>query len=161
MCIRDSYGDSEICITLNHIQDPQDIKVIHERILKEFNQTISVDGYEVYIALETGVSVFPLHGNEADVLIRSASIAMRTAMEEDGQNSICYFSDDLNSMSRKLIHLETELHQALSRNELFVVYQPKVDLKTGDIVGMEALARWRHPDLGLSLIHISEPTRPY
>ena len=143
------YGDSEICITLNHIQDPQDIKVIHERILKEFNQTISVDGYEVYIALETGVSVFPLHGNEADVLIRSASIAMRTAMEEDGQNSICYFSDDLNSMSRKLIHLETELHQALSRNELFVVYQPKVDLKTGDIVGMEALARWRHPDLGI------------
>ena len=103
----------------------------------------------MYIALETGVSVFPLHGSEADVLIRSASIAMRTAMEEDGQNSICYFSDDLNSMSRKQIHLETELHQALSRNELFVVYQPKVDLKTGDIVGMEALARWRHPDLGI------------
>ena len=143
------YGDSEICITLNHIQDPHDISVIHERILEEFDQTISVDGYEVYIALETGVSVFPLHGSEADVLIRSASIAMRTAMEEDGQNSICYFSDDLNSMSRKQIHLETELHQALSRNELFVVYQPKVDLKTGDIVGMEALARWRHPDLGI------------
>jgi len=123
--------------------------VIHERILEEFDKTISVDGYEVYIALETGVSVFPLNGNDADMLMRSASIAMRTAIEEDGQNSICYFSDDLNSKSRKLIHLETELHQALSRNELFVCYQPKIDLKTGEIVGMEALARWRHPDLGI------------
>ena len=143
------FGDSEICITLNHIQDVHDIEVIHERILEEFDKTISVDGYEVYIALETGVSVFPLNGNDADMLMRSASIAMRTAIEEDGQNSICYFSDDLNSKSRKLIHLETELHQALSRNELFVCYQPKIDLKTGEIVGMEALARWRHPDLGI------------
>ncbi len=143
------YGDSEICITLNHIQDIHDITVIHERILEEFDKTISVDGYEVYIALETGVSVFPLHGDDADKLIRSASIAMRTAIEQDGQNSICYFSNDMNSMSRKLIHLETELHQALSRNELFVCYQPKVHLKTGEIVGMEALARWRHPDLGI------------
>jgi diguanylate cyclase (GGDEF)-like protein/PAS domain S-box-containing protein len=143
------YGDSEICITLNHIQDAQDVAVIHERILQEFDKTISVDGYEVYIALETGVSIYPLNGNEADMLIRSASIAMRTAMEEDGQNSICYFSNEMNLKSRKLIHLETELHQALSRNELFVCYQPKVDLKTGTIVGMEALARWRHPDLGI------------
>lgn len=70
-------------------------------------------------------------------------------MEEDGQNSFCYFSNDMNSTSRKLIHLETELHQALSRNELFVCYQPKVDLRSGIIVGMEALVRWRHPDLGI------------
>jgi diguanylate cyclase (GGDEF)-like protein/PAS domain S-box-containing protein len=143
------YGDTEICLTLHNIRQVMDFNEIQDRILDSFDQTITVDGHEVYVALDTGISVFPNHGTDADGLIRSASIAMRKARDTDGQNSFVYFSPEMNDESRKLIRLETELHQALSRNELFVAYQPKVDLRSGEIVAMEALVRWRHPEFGI------------
>jgi len=143
------YGDTELCLALHNIKSIEDTEVIHTKILEAFDRTIAVDGHEIYAALDIGISVFPNHGDNADKLIRSACIAMREAKDEDGQNNICYFQEDLDSISRRLIRLETALHQALKRNELFVVYQPKVDLKSGKIVGMEALIRWRHPEMGI------------
>lgn len=143
------YGDTEICLTLHDIKKFDDIDLIQESILACFDSTITVDGHELYVTLDTGISVYPNHGTDADFLIRSASIAMRKARETNGQNSVVYFSDSMNLESRKLIRLETELHQALLRNELFVCYQPKVDLRTGEIVSMEALVRWKHPEFGI------------
>ncbi len=143
------YGDTEICLAVHKIQNRQDTREIHQKILKAFDQTISVDGHEIYAALDIGVSVFPEHGDNADKLIRSASIAMREAKEEAGHNNICYFEESLDKISRRLIRLETALHQALHRNQLFVVYQPKVNLESGKIVSMEALIRWRHPEMGI------------
>ena len=143
------YGDTEISLTLHNFGDVEDSKIIHARILEAFDRTIAVDGHEIYAALDTGISVFPEHGNSADQLIRNASIALREAKDTDGQNNVCYFVEQLNTSSKKLIRLETALHQALSRNELFVVYQPKVNIKTGEIVSMEALLRWRHPEMGI------------
>ncbi len=143
------YGDTEICLALHHLNDLEDTQVIHSRILEAFDRTISVDGHEIYVALDTGIGIYPNNGNNADKLMRCASIAMREAREIDGQNNVCYFQDDLDTSSRKLIRLETALHHALARNEFFVVYQPKVDLKTGSIVSMEALLRWRHPEMGI------------
>lgn len=143
------YGDSEICLTLNDIKDFAHFDIIHETIVAGFDRTITVDGHEVHVTLDTGIAVLPNHGTKADTLIRSASIAMRKARETTGQNSFVYFSETMNIESRKLIRLETELHQALSRNQLFVCYQPKINLRTGDIVSMEALVRWRHPEFGI------------
>ncbi len=143
------YGDTEICLTLHNIKQVMDFNEIQDRIMESFNRTITVDGHEVYVALDTGISVYPNHGTDADGLIRSASIAMRKARDTDGQNSFVYFSPEMNEESRKLIRLETELHQALTRGELFVAYQPKVDLRSGEIVAMEALVRWRHPEFGI------------
>ncbi len=143
------YGDTEICLTLNDIKHITDFTIIHERIIEGFYRTISVDGHEIYVSMDAGISVYPNHGTDADILIRSASIAMREAREISGQNNIVFYSPDMNQTSRKLIRLETELHQALSRNELFVCYQPKIDLRTGVIVSMEALVRWRHPEFGI------------
>ena len=143
------YGDTEICLALHKIDDIADIEVIHRKILEAFDRTIAVDGHEVYTALDIGISTYPEHGDNADKLIRSASIALREAIDEDGQNNICYFEEKLDTTSRRIILLETALHQALHRNELFVVYQPKVNIKTGEIIGMEALIRWRHPEMGI------------
>lgn len=143
------YGDTEICLAVHKIQNRQDTEIIHQKILEAFDNTLSVDGHEIYAALDIGVSVYPEHGDSADKLIRRASIAMREAKEEDGQNNICYFRENLDKVSRRLIRLETALHQALKRNELFVVYQPKVNLESGTIVSMEALIRWRHPEMGI------------
>jgi len=143
------YGDIEICLALHKINDIADIKIIHQKILEAFDQTIAVDGHEIYTALDIGISTYPEHGDNADKLIRSASIAMREARDVEGQNNICYFEEKLDTTSRRIIRLETALHQALHRNELFVVYQPKVDIKTGEIIGMEGLIRWRHPEMGI------------
>lgn len=143
------YGDTEICLVLHDIKRVSDFAIINERIIDGFNHTISVDGHEIFVALDTGVSIFPNHGTEADALIRNASIAMREARDTSGQNNIVFYSPDMNQTSRKLIRLETELHQALSRNELFVCYQPKINLRTGHIVSMEALVRWKHPEFGI------------
>ncbi len=143
------YGDTEICVAVHKIVNRRDTEIIHQKILEAFDRTITVDGHEIYAALDIGISVYPEHGDNSDKLIRSASIAMREAIEEAGQNNICYFRENLDEISRRLIRLETALHQALHRNELFVVYQPKVNLETGKIVSMEALARWRHPEMGI------------
>ena len=143
------YGDTEICLALHKIDAIEDTTIVHDLMLEAFDRTIEVDGHEIYAALDTGISIFPENGDNADKLMRSASIAMRDAKRFDGQNNVCYFKDDLDISSRKLIRLETALHQALSRNELFVVYQPKVNLKSGKIVSMEALLRWRHPEWGI------------
>ncbi len=143
------YGDTEICLTLNDVKEFADFDIIQDKIQAGFDRTITVDGHEVYVTLDTGISVYPNHGTDADTLIRSASIAMRKARDTDSQNSCIYFSDSMNLESRKRIRLETELHQALSRNELFVCYQPKIDLRTGVIASMEALVRWRHPEFGI------------
>lgn len=143
------YGDTEICLTLHDIKNFEDFEQIQEQIIADFDRTITVDGHEVYVTLDTGISLYPNHGTDADTLIRSASIAMRKARDTNGQNSFVYFSDSMDLESRKLIRLETELHQALVRNELFVCYQPKVDLRTGEVVSMEALVRWRHPEFGI------------
>ena len=143
------YGDTEICLTIHNVDGQKHIERIYQQILDAFDQTFSVDGHEIYTALDIGVSIFPEHGDNADQLIRRASIAMREAEEEAGQNNICHFHESMDTVSRRLITLETALHQALKRNELFVVYQPKVDLETGEIVSMEALIRWRHPEMGI------------
>lgn len=156
------YGDTEVCLTLNKIERAEDLEIIHANILEAFDRTFSVDGHEIYVALDTGISVFPENGEDADKIMRSASVAMRTAKETDGQNNVVYFQDQLDSTSRRMIKLETGMHQALARNELFVVYQPKVDLRSGHIVGMEALLRWRHREMGIispgEFIPIAETT---
>jgi len=143
------YGDTEICLAVHKIQDRHDTDIINQKILEAFDRTLTVDGHEIYAALDIGISLYPEHGDDADKLIRNASIAMREAKDEAGQNNICYFEESLDKVSRRLIMLETALHQALKRNELFVVYQPKVNLRTGAIVSMEALIRWRHPEMGI------------
>ena len=89
------------------IRDRKHIERIYQQILDAFDQTFSVDGHEIYTALDIGVSIFPEHGDNADQLIRRASIAMREAEEEAGQNNICHFHESMDTVSRRLITLET------------------------------------------------------
>ena len=99
--------------------------------------------------MDTGVAIYPANGKTADILVRNASIAMREARDNVGQNNIHYYTDEISERYINQIKLETDLHQALFRNELFIVYQPKVDLRSGNIIAMEALIRWKHAELGI------------
>ncbi len=142
-------SDTEICLTINDLKQPDDTETIIETLLYAFRRTLSVDGHEIYVAMDIGVAIYPTNGKTADLLVRNASIAMREARDNVGQNNIHYYTDEISERYINQIKLETDLHQALFRNELFIVYQPKVDLRSGNIIAMEALIRWKHAELGI------------
>ncbi len=95
-----------------------------------------------------GISLFPDHGDDIDALIKKADIAMYEAKGQGGDRFILY-APSMDENSHKRLMLENSLRKALSKNELRLVYQPKVDILTGNITAMEALLRWDHPELGL------------
>lgn len=142
-------GSDEIVILLTDLKQNEIVTTIMQRILSVHSEPVELEGSEFYLNTNMGVSLFPSDGEDPDVLVRNASSAMREAKQSPGRNNFRFYADDINQSSKKQIRLESELHRALERDELIVYYQPKVDLRTGKILGMEALIRWQHPQLGL------------
>ena len=142
-------GRSEIVVLLTDLKQSEIVTTILQRIFSVNNEPVEVEGNEFYLNSNIGVSLYPFDGEDADTLIRNASSAMREAKQSMGRNSFRFYADDINQRSKKQIHLEAELHRAVEREELILYYQPKVDLKSGCILGMEALLRWQHPQMGL------------
>ena len=142
-------GSNEIVVLLTDLEEAEIITSILQRVFAAYDEPVEVEGNEYYFNADVGVSVFPFDGGDSDTLLKNASSAMHEAMQSQGRNNIQFFANDINERSQKLIRMEAELHRALERNELLVYYQPKVDLRTGTILGMEALLRWQHPQLGI------------
>lgn len=144
-------GNSEIVVMLTDLKRSEAVTSILHRIFTVHNEPVTVEGNEFFLKLNVGVSFFPVDGEDPDTLIGNASSAMREAKQSTERNSFRFYSEDINQRTKKQIQLETELYHALHREEFVLYYQPKVDLETGDISGMEALLRWQHPQLGLLL----------
>jgi diguanylate cyclase (GGDEF)-like protein/PAS domain S-box-containing protein len=144
-----SLVNKEIVILLTDLADSEAVAPILQRIFSISNQPVVVEGTEVFLGMNVGVSLFPLDGNDSETLIKHASSALHESEKLSGRNNFHFYSREINQLSKNRIQLEVELHHALQREEFVVYYQPKVDLKSGDILGMEALIRWRHPRLGL------------
>ena len=142
-------GRKEVVILLTDIQQNEIITCILQRIVSNLKVPAQVEGEEVFLNASIGVSVFPIDGEDPEILLRNASSAMREAEREPGMSKFQFYRDDINQRARKQIKLEAELHRAIERGELVVYYQPKVDLNNGNILGMEALVRWQHPQLGI------------
>jgi EAL domain-containing protein (putative c-di-GMP-specific phosphodiesterase class I) len=107
-----------------------------------------MEGHEVFITASIGIACYPAHGNNIDTLVKNATLAMFSAKKQTG-NTYQFYSSDMQGGSANQLALETSLRYALDRKEFQVYYQPQVELKTGKIVGIEALVRWQHPELGL------------
>ncbi|MEH6579243.1 MAG: EAL domain-containing protein [Amphritea sp.] len=142
-------GFNKIAVMLMGLNQNEIVPSILQRIFAVQNEPVEVEGHEFYLNSNIGVSLYPVDGEDPDTLIRNACSAMREAKLNTGRNNFRFYDDEINKRYRKRIRLEAELHRALERDELRVFYQPKVDLKTGTIVGMEALLRWRHSQLGM------------
>jgi len=140
-------GGDEFVILIEDVRKPNDLKKIANLILSSTYEPVILLGDECRVTASVGISLYPKDGEDAQILMKNADIAMYCAKEE-GKNNFQFYSEDLKSQSMGRLAIETNLRLALERNELSLHYQAKVNFKTGTITGVEALLRWQNPYLG-------------
>jgi diguanylate cyclase (GGDEF)-like protein/PAS domain S-box-containing protein len=135
-------------ILLDDINTVDDVAPLVDKLQAGFAEPFRVKGEELYSTVSMGVSIWPGDGDTAEVLLQNAEVAMSRAKQR-GRARCEYYESAMNAHAAKRIALETGLRRALEREEFVLYYQPKVDLRTERIIGVEALIRWQHPEHGL------------
>jgi diguanylate cyclase (GGDEF)-like protein/PAS domain S-box-containing protein len=141
-------GGDEFIVLLPELKDQQGLEKVAQRIIDAFNRSFTLPEQELSISTSIGISVFPQDGSDPETLIKKADTAMYCAKEE-GRNRYHLFRPGMISQSFERESLESSLHKALDRGEFLLYYQPKINVKTGLINSIEALARWVHPEFGM------------
>jgi diguanylate cyclase (GGDEF)-like protein/PAS domain S-box-containing protein len=141
-------GGDEFVILLSDLGRPEDAATSAQKLLLSLSTPHTLGGQELHIGGSIGISVYPADGSDAEMLIKSADTAMYHA-KESGRNNFQFFKADMNRKAVERQSLESSLRFALERGEFLLGYQPKVNLETGEITGVEALIRWQHPSRGL------------
>ncbi len=141
-------GGDEFAILLADLMSEHDVPRIAQNVLDVLARPFVMDGRELFITSSIGVSLHPGDSDDVWTLIKHADIAMVRAKER-GKNNFQFYSPAMDAQASKRLALETRLRRAVERGEFLLHYQPKVSLLTGRISGIEALARWQHPELGL------------
>ncbi len=141
-------GGDEFTILLPEIKQVQDSGKVAQRIMESLSRPFVVAGHEVFVTASMGITIYPLDGEDADSLLKNADSAMYNAKEQ-GRNNYQFYSESMNASSLKRLALETSMRKALDREEFVLYYQPQINVVSGKTVGMEALIRWNHPQMGL------------
>ncbi|SFK17889.1 diguanylate cyclase (GGDEF) domain-containing protein [Methylophaga sulfidovorans] len=167
--IRDSdiasrLGGDEFVVLLpevSGVEEHKHVDVIAGRILNTIAEAFEINGQVIHITASIGISCYPEHGDNEDELTKHADAAMYAA-KESGKNSIQRYSAELHRQSFERRVLEADLNNALHNHEFEMFYQAKLDSQSVEVIGMEALIRWHHPNLGLvepnDFIGIAEDT---
>ena len=138
-------GGDEFVVLLSQLP-PDQMLPAAERVMAGLDSAIELDGQVVDVGVSAGLAIYPWHGRDASALLRVADIAMYAAKR--GGKPLVQYTPELDSWSRSDLSLETELIEAIGREELVLYYQPRVDLASSRTVGLEALIRWNHPTRG-------------
>lgn len=141
-------GGDEFAVLLSGIGSTHDAVLCAMNILDAFGEAFMIQSHELFISPSIGIAAYPDHGVETHVVLRNAASAMYR-VKENGRNNYQVYSNDINHNTLEKYNLLKGLRHAIDNGELVLHYQPKVDGKTGDLVGMEALVRWQHPEKGL------------
>ncbi len=139
-------GGDEYIIILPNASDSY-CQSIAEAILKKFTNAFLIDGYEIAVTPSIGISMYPENGSDHESLFKSADMAMYLA-KGNGKNNFRFYNAELHEKINRRVYIEAELGNAIEKDQLQLFYQPKVDLYTKEVTGMEALLRWKHPKLG-------------
>ncbi len=140
-------GGDEFCVIVEPSDDSSEVASVASKILMALAAPFEVNGHHLYVTASIGVSVYPRDARDAQTLTRSADTAMYHAKGK-GKNAYEVFQSDMEKRAQKRMKLEANLRRALGKGQLQLHYQPQIDMKTGHIVGIEALARWYCPELG-------------
>lgn len=141
-------GGDEFVLVLPGPKDDSLSSCMLQRLMDVINKPLTVQNKEFWLSCSIGVAVYPADAADADSLIEYADIAMYRA-KELGRNNFQFFTAAMNERLRERLRLEADLRQALERDEFLLHYQPQIDLRSGRVIGMEALIRWQHPELGM------------
>lgn len=137
-------GGDEFLILQKHMNNKEEAILLAKKLITEFEKPIVMDGYEIFISISIGISVFPENGVTANELIKHADSAMYV-IKEHHRNNYKLFESSISENFKNMLIMEHELRKALTHNHFEIHYQPQKNLETGKIVGLEALLRWNHP----------------
>ena len=141
-------GGDEFCVLLQDIADPREAAAVAQKLLHELGKSYRIGEHSVHSGASIGIACVPQDGDDVATLLRLADLAMYRA-KELGRNGYQFFSAMLNEDAAAAAALVDELRKGIARDELFLVYQPRIDIATRQVVGAEALLRWRHPRYGV------------
>jgi diguanylate cyclase (GGDEF)-like protein/PAS domain S-box-containing protein len=141
-------GGDEFVVVLSSIARSEDAALSVTKIIRTINVPYTIDLHDLHVNASVGISIYPDDGSDAETLIQNADNAMYHA-KEHGSNNYRFFKEEMNVRAVRRQSLEASLHRAIERHEFELNYQPKINLKSGQITGVEALVRWRHPERGL------------
>jgi len=141
-------GGDEFVVILENTAERDDVETIARALLSSLSQPLLLSCHECQTTASIGIAMFPADGSDVQTLTKNADLAMYLA-KEGGKNAFRFFTEEVEAHSIERLMLETGLRHALERNEFSLQYQPKVDLVTRQITGVEALLRWNEPELGL------------
>ena len=165
-CVRESdtvarLGGDEFTVILNDVTSAEEVAVVARKILAALAGPFQLEDHEIYVTPSIGITLYPHDGVTPTGLLKNADAAMYQA-KNLGRNNFQFYTADMNRRSVARLKMESGLRQAVERSELVLYYQPKVDITTGIITGVEALVRWNKPDTGLvppvEFIPIAEET---
>jgi len=154
-CVRHSdtvsrQGGDEFVLLLPFIEHAEDAALSAQKLLAALALSHQIDQHELHIGASIGISIYPDDGRDAETLTKNADTAMYHA-KENGRNNYKFFEQSMNARAVQRQSIESGLRRALERQEFMLHYQPKINLHSGTIVGVEALVRWQHPQRGLLL----------
>lgn len=141
-------GGDEFVILLTEIGSAEDVARVAEKIIAELSRPYRIEEHDLALGASIGICIYPDNGSEPGVLLRNADASMYSA-KQAGRNGYQFYSEEMTSRAIERLSLERDLRVASSRKEMFLVYQPQIELATGCVVGIEVLLRWRHPVHGL------------
>jgi diguanylate cyclase (GGDEF)-like protein len=143
-------GGDEFILILNDQTGQEVIYRAMQRIISNITEPVEIDGQELLVTASAGISLYPQDGPDVETLLKNADAAMYRAKEK-GRNNFQFYTAEMNRQVNERLKMESSLRRALERNELELYYQPRIRVADGALVGCEALLRWQHPELGLTL----------
>lgn len=141
------FGGDEFVILVHDIENRRQLSRLGKEILKIFDEPFKSNGYDFYVTCSLGISMYPQHGDDSNTLIKSADIALHKAKEYQG-NKVVVYNNKISQVVKERFLIDSHLRYAIENDEMYLNYQPILDAQSQEIVGVEALARWRSPQMG-------------
>lgn len=155
------HGGDEFIVIIEELDNCSGVELIANKIINCFQEPFHLENQDYFLTTSVGVAVYPADGQTPDMLIKNADIAMYKA-KENGKNQYLFCTPVMKDVANEMMELSTNLYRAIEKNELELYYQPQLSCHNNQIMGVEALIRWRHPVMGLispaKFIPIAEKT---